>query len=135
MDRLRILDTRNRIRTDKNPSKPDRIRIRLENIGTIYISKFYSIDLTCIMNCFPKCLSKLCDKCQFISSQYPTTGFLHVKPGKGPPFVGTKLHNYVTGNTVEKTFRAGNSPQTHIFTISLQFSRFYFLDPPLCRCY
>ena len=33
--------------------------------------------------------------------------FLHVKPGKGAAFVRTKLRNYVTGNTVEKTFRAG----------------------------
>ncbi|KAJ8434257.1 hypothetical protein Cgig2_010467 [Carnegiea gigantea] len=35
--------------------------------------------------------------------------FLHVKPGKGAAFVRTKLRNYVTGNTVEKTFRAGSS--------------------------
>ncbi|KAH7865260.1 hypothetical protein Vadar_004313 [Vaccinium darrowii] len=33
--------------------------------------------------------------------------FLHVKPGKGAAFVRTTLRNYVTGNTVEKTFRAG----------------------------
>lgn len=35
--------------------------------------------------------------------------FLHVKPGKGAAFVRTKMRNYVTGNTVEKTFRAGAS--------------------------
>lgn len=35
--------------------------------------------------------------------------FLHVKPGKGAAFVRTKIRNYVTGNTVEKTFRAGSS--------------------------
>lgn len=35
--------------------------------------------------------------------------FLHVKPGKGAAFVRTKIRNYVTGNTVEKTFRAGAS--------------------------
>ena len=33
--------------------------------------------------------------------------FLHVKPGKGGAFVRTKLKNIVTGQTVEKTFRAG----------------------------
>ncbi|KAM3690016.1 hypothetical protein ACJW31_09G089700 [Castanea mollissima] len=33
--------------------------------------------------------------------------FLHVKPGKGAAFVRTKMRNYITGNTVEKTFRAG----------------------------
>ncbi|GFY95738.1 elongation factor P (EF-P) family protein [Actinidia rufa] len=33
--------------------------------------------------------------------------FLHVKPGKGAAYVRTTLRNHVTGNTVEKTFRAG----------------------------
>eukprot|EP00249_Psilotum_nudum_P003723 c17212_g1_i1 orf=329-991(-) len=33
--------------------------------------------------------------------------FMHVKPGKGAAFVRTKLRNYITGNIVEKTFRAG----------------------------
>ncbi|XP_052175313.1 uncharacterized protein LOC127790076 [Diospyros lotus] len=33
--------------------------------------------------------------------------FLHVKPGKGAAYVRTTLRNYVTGNTVQKTFRAG----------------------------
>jgi len=36
-DRLRILDTRNWIRTDTNPSRLDRIRIRSKNIRNIYI--------------------------------------------------------------------------------------------------
>lgn len=35
--------------------------------------------------------------------------FLHVKPGKGAAFVRTKMRNYITGNTVEKTFRAGST--------------------------
>ena len=35
--------------------------------------------------------------------------FLHVKPGKGAAFVRSKLKNYITGNTLEKTFRAGES--------------------------
>ncbi|MBQ2611662.1 elongation factor P [bacterium] len=33
--------------------------------------------------------------------------FLHVKPGKGAAFVRSKLKNVVTGQVVEKTFRAG----------------------------
>lgn len=33
--------------------------------------------------------------------------FLHVKPGKGSAFVRTKLRNMKTGNTVDKTFKAG----------------------------
>jgi elongation factor P len=32
--------------------------------------------------------------------------FQHVKPGKGGAFVRTKLKNWRTGNTLEKTFRA-----------------------------
>ncbi|GBF87327.1 elongation factor P [Raphidocelis subcapitata] len=33
--------------------------------------------------------------------------FLHVKPGKGAAFVRSKLKNLLTGNTNERTFRAG----------------------------
>lgn len=33
--------------------------------------------------------------------------FLHVKPGKGGAFVRTKLRNIITGQVLEKTFRAG----------------------------
>ena len=33
--------------------------------------------------------------------------FLHVKPGKGGAFVRTKLKNMITGQVLEKTFRAG----------------------------
>ncbi|MFC1618480.1 elongation factor P [Candidatus Neomarinimicrobiota bacterium] len=33
--------------------------------------------------------------------------FLHVKPGKGPAFVRTKLKNIRTGQVVDDTFRAG----------------------------
>ncbi len=33
--------------------------------------------------------------------------FLHVKPGKGSAFVRSKLKNVMTGQVVEKTFRAG----------------------------
>lgn len=33
--------------------------------------------------------------------------FMHVKPGKGPAFVRTKLKNVKTGQVVEETFRAG----------------------------
>ncbi|MEO1093840.1 MAG: elongation factor P [Cyanobacteria bacterium J06638_28] len=47
--------------------------------------------------------------------------FLHVKPGKGSAFVRTKLKNVKTGNTVEKTFRAGETvPQANIEKKSMQ---------------
>ncbi|GAC43047.1 elongation factor P [Paenibacillus popilliae] len=35
--------------------------------------------------------------------------FQHVKPGKGAAFVRSKLRNLRNGNTVEKTFRAGET--------------------------
>ena len=38
--------------------------------------------------------------------------FQHVKPGKGPAFVRTKLKNVLTGKVVDKTFNAGISVDT-----------------------
>ena len=35
---------------------------------------------------------------------YQIIEFLHVKPGKGPAFMRTKLKNLKTGTTLEKTF-------------------------------
>ena len=47
--------------------------------------------------------------------------FLHVKPGKGSAFVRTKLKNVQTGNTVDRTFRAGESvPQANIEKRTMQ---------------
>ena len=46
--------------------------------------------------------------CLDIDGQYLViTEFLHVKPGKGPAFVRTKLKNVVTGRTIERTFNSG----------------------------
>jgi elongation factor P len=38
--------------------------------------------------------------------------FQHVKPGKGPAFVRTKLKNVLTGKVVDKTFNAGVKVET-----------------------
>lgn len=38
---------------------------------------------------------------------YYIAEFLHVKPGKGPAFVRTKLKNVMTGRVIDKTFNAG----------------------------
>ena len=38
--------------------------------------------------------------------------FQHVKPGKGPAFVRTKLKNVLTGKVVERTFNAGIKVET-----------------------
>ncbi|KAG6744380.1 hypothetical protein POTOM_053100 [Populus tomentosa] len=60
--------------------------------------------------------------------------FLHVKPGKGAAFVRTKMRNYVTGNTVDKTFRAGSTiEEANVFKEAKQFTykdgvQFVFMD-------
>ncbi|KAK4396020.1 Elongation factor P [Sesamum angolense] len=60
--------------------------------------------------------------------------FLHVKPGKGAAFVRTTLRNYVTGNQVEKTFRAGSKiEEADIFKETKQYtykdgSQYVFMD-------
>lgn len=38
--------------------------------------------------------------------------FQHVKPGKGPAFVRTKIKNVLTGKIVDKTFNAGVKVET-----------------------
>ena len=40
------------------------------------------------------------------------TEFQHVKPGKGPAFVRTKLKNVESNKTVDKTFNAGTKVET-----------------------
>ncbi|MEO6794029.1 MAG: elongation factor P [Mycobacterium sp.] len=40
------------------------------------------------------------------------TEFQHVKPGKGPAFVRTKLKNVVSGKVVDKTYNAGVKVET-----------------------
>ncbi|MED4601993.1 elongation factor P [Paenibacillus validus] len=48
--------------------------------------------------------------------------FQHVKPGKGAAFVRSKLKNLRNGNTVERTFRAGeNVSRAHIENRQMQY--------------
>ncbi|KAF5820261.1 putative ribosomal protein L2, domain 2 [Helianthus annuus] len=60
--------------------------------------------------------------------------FLHVKPGKGAAYVRTTLRNHITGNSVEKTFRAGSKiEQAEVTKETKQFtykdgSQFVFMD-------
>jgi len=51
--------------------------------------------------------------------------FQHVKPGKGPAFVRTKLKNVENGKVVEVTFRAGEK----IEEIRLERREFQYLYP------
>ncbi|MBQ6766625.1 MAG: elongation factor P [Paludibacteraceae bacterium] len=44
---------------------------------------------------------------KFNNGLYTIIEFLHVKPGKGPAFVRTKLRNVQTGRIIENTFSSG----------------------------
>ncbi|MBO6034995.1 MAG: elongation factor P [Paludibacteraceae bacterium] len=44
---------------------------------------------------------------KFNNGLYTIIEFLHVKPGKGPAFVRTKLRNVQTGRVIENTFSSG----------------------------
>lgn len=53
---------------------------------------------------------------------YTVVEFQHVKPGKGQAFVRTKLKSLKTGNTLEKTFKAGEKVQSaHISMRNMQY--------------
>ena len=54
---------------------------------------------------------------------YKIVEFLHVKPGKGPAFVRTKLKNVSTGRVIDNTFSAGHK----IETIRVETSKYQFL--------
>ncbi|MET7640574.1 elongation factor P [Streptomyces sp. NPDC005438] len=60
--------------------------------------------------------------------------FQHVKPGKGPAFVRTKLKNVLSGKIVDKTFNAGTKVETaNVDKRGMQFSYkdgedFVFMD-------
>ncbi|KAL4587213.1 hypothetical protein LXL04_000080 [Taraxacum kok-saghyz] len=61
-------------------------------------------------------------------SPWKVIEFLHVKPGKGAAYVRTTLRNYVTGNSVEKTFRAGSKIEQA--EISKETKQFTYKDGP-----
>jgi elongation factor P len=45
---------------------------------------------------------------EFNNDLYTIVDFQHVKPGKGPAFVRTKLKNIKTGKVIDNTFSAGH---------------------------
>lgn len=65
---------------------------------------------------------------------YQVIEFLHVKPGKGSPFVRSKLRNLRTGAVIERTFNAGEKvPRAHLERRQAQYlyndgSNYYFMD-------
>lgn len=53
---------------------------------------------------------------------YQVIEFQHVKPGKGSPFVRSKLKNLRTGAVIEKTFNAGEKvPRAHVDRREVQY--------------
>ncbi|NGN63053.1 elongation factor P [Streptomyces sp. A7024] len=52
--------------------------------------------------------------------------FQHVKPGKGPAFVRTKLKNVLSGKIVDKTFNAGTKVETA--TVDRRDMQFSYMD-------
>lgn len=52
--------------------------------------------------------------------------FQHVKPGKGPAFVRTKIRNVLSGKSVEKTFNAGVKVETA--TVDRRDMTYLYLD-------
>src|ERR1041384_4858789 len=65
---------------------------------------------------------------------WAVTEFQHVKPGKGPAFVRTKLRNVESGKNVDKTFNAGTKVETaNVDTRTMQYlyndgSNYVFMD-------
>ena len=54
---------------------------------------------------------------------YKIVDFLHVKPGKGPAFVRTKLKSVTTGKVIENTFPSGH----RIEDIRVETNKYQFL--------
>lgn len=73
-------------------------------------------------------------KIELDKKPFTITEFLHVKPGKGGAFVRTKLKNMITGQVLEKTFRAGEKvDQPNIEEKEMQYlyqdkGEFCFMD-------
>ncbi|MGB5228357.1 MAG: elongation factor P [Eudoraea sp.] len=65
---------------------------------------------------------------------YKITEFLHVKPGKGPAFVRTKLKSVTSGKVLDNTFSAGHKIEdVRVETRSYQFlysdgSTYHFMN-------
>jgi len=63
---------------------------------------------------------------EFENAPWRVTEFMHVKPGKGAAFVRSKLKNCITGNMLDKTFRAGE-PLTAA-TVEKRSCQFTYVD-------
>ena len=65
---------------------------------------------------------------------YVVVDFLHVKPGKGSPFVRTKIKNVKTGQTLERTFNPTDKFKSAVLEfVEMQYlyregDLFYFMN-------
>jgi elongation factor P len=60
---------------------------------------------------------------EFNNDLFSIVEFQHVKPGKGPAFVRTKLKSISTGRVIDNTFNSGTS----IFPVRVERRKFQFL--------
>ena len=60
---------------------------------------------------------------RYNSDIFKIVEFLHVKPGKGPAFVRTKLKSVTSGKTIDNTFSAGHK----IEEVRVETHKFQFL--------
>ena len=60
---------------------------------------------------------------EFNEQLFQVVSFQHVKPGKGPAFVRTKLKNLKTGKVIDNTFSVG----TKINTVRIERRPYQFL--------
>jgi len=59
---------------------------------------------------------------EFSNDIYKVVEFLHVKPGKGPAFVRTKLKSITNGKVVDNTFSAGHKiEEVKVITRKFQY--------------
>lgn len=61
----------------------------------------------------------------FNNDTYKIIEFLHVKPGKGPAFVRTKLKSLTTGKVLDNTFSAGHK----IEEVRVETRKYQYLYP------
>ena len=59
----------------------------------------------------------------FNNDLYSIVEFLHVKPGKGPAFVRTKLRSLTSGNIIDNTFNSGVT----IYPVRVERRKFQYL--------
>lgn len=60
---------------------------------------------------------------EYNNGLYTVVEFQHVKPGKGPAFVRTKLKNIATGKVIDNTFNSGAS----IYPVRVERRKFQYL--------